>query len=314
MLARTLSMRLPAASSTLRIEVLGCLVTTGIMSSIAASIPAVAAWQRASTSLVAAVIGDAVDHRLRPRVHVLEAHVGEAGDVLQAFGRQRQRERLAQVGAAGGRQRIEDAVGMGLELPAPGIAHRARRHRRKHRRAFRHVRVAVLAHHVVAHQRVHQAGRLVRGEHVDAFLLAEKMSSRRVNTVEPSCGTNAIGASRAHPRQIRIGIGPERRHVDVEMRGVGHGVSVASGRLWRDHPLGTPAAQVRSWSCVSPCAHRATLHNQLSPPANAGGPVRRGLSLPSLAPRNTGSPGRGRAMRGVNVASPVRRLALHTAR
>jgi hypothetical protein len=36
--------------------------------------------------------------------------------------------------------------------------------------------------------------RLVRGEHVDAIHLV-KMSSRGVNTVEPSCGANAIGAS-----------------------------------------------------------------------------------------------------------------------
>ena len=42
----------PEASSTLRIEVFGCFFTTGIMSSIAASMPAVAAWQRASTSLL----------------------------------------------------------------------------------------------------------------------------------------------------------------------------------------------------------------------------------------------------------------------
>ena len=122
--------------------------------------------------LVAGVVGDAVDHRLRPRVHVREAHVGEAGDVLQAFGRQRQRERLAEIGRAARRKLIEDAVGMGLELPDPGVAHGARRHRRKHRRALRHVRVAVLAHHVVAHQHVHQPGRLMRGEHVDAFFLA----------------------------------------------------------------------------------------------------------------------------------------------
>ena len=51
-LARILSIGWPAASSTLRIEVLGCLVTIGIMSSIAASIPAVAAWQRASICLL----------------------------------------------------------------------------------------------------------------------------------------------------------------------------------------------------------------------------------------------------------------------
>jgi hypothetical protein len=35
--------------------------------------------------LIAGVIGDAVDHRLRPGVHVLKAHVGQPGDVLQAF-------------------------------------------------------------------------------------------------------------------------------------------------------------------------------------------------------------------------------------
>ena len=123
--------------------------------------------------LAAGIIGDAVDHRLRPRIHVLKAHVGQPGDVLQAFRGQRQRERLAEVGMAGRRELFEDAVGMGLELPAPGIAHRSRRHRGEHRSALGHVRLAVLAHHVVAHQGVHQPGRLMRGEHVDAFFLAE---------------------------------------------------------------------------------------------------------------------------------------------
>ena len=41
-----------------------------------------------------------------------------------------------------------------------------------------------------------------------------KMSSRRVNTVEPSCGTKAIGAFLPHPGEIGIRIGPERGHVD----------------------------------------------------------------------------------------------------
>ena len=49
-----------------------------------------------------------------------------------------------------------------------------------------------------------------------------KMSSRRVNTVEPSCGTNAIGASFRILRQRRVGVGPELGDVDVEMRRVGH--------------------------------------------------------------------------------------------
>ena len=171
--------------------------------------------------LVAGVIGDAVDHRLRPRVHVLVAHVGQPGDVLQAFGRQRQRERLAEIGGAQRRQLVEDAVGMGLELPDPGVAHRARRHRGKHRRAFRHVRIAILAHHVVAHQHVHQPGRLMRREHVDAFLLREDIVAPGED------GRAELRHERdrrllPHPRQGRIGIGPEGRHVDVEMRGVGH--------------------------------------------------------------------------------------------
>src|SRR5712672_2398133 len=93
-LARTLCIGWPAASSTLRIDVFGCFVSTGTMSSIAASMPAVAARL---DLFVAGVVGDAVDHRLRPRVHIFKAHVGEAGDVLQAFGRQRQRERLAEI-------------------------------------------------------------------------------------------------------------------------------------------------------------------------------------------------------------------------
>ena len=171
--------------------------------------------------LVAGVVGDAVDHRLRPRVHVLEAHVGEPGDVLQAFGRQRQRQRLAEIGCALRRQLVEDAVGMGLKLPDPGVAHRARRHGGKHRLPLRHVRIAILAHHVVAHQHVHQPVRLVRGEHVDALLLGE-------DVVAPG---EHRGAELRHERDRRllphlrqrgIGIGPERGNVDVEMRGVGH--------------------------------------------------------------------------------------------
>ena len=168
---------------------------------------------------VAGVVGDAVDHRLRPRVHVLIAHVGQAGDVLQAFRRQRQREGFAEVGAPERSKLVDDAFGMGLKLPAPGVAHRARRDGGKHRRAFRHVRIAVLAHHVVAHQRVHQSRRLVRGEHVDAFFLREDVvasgENRRAQLRHER--DRRLGA---HPLQVGIGIGPESRNVDVVMRGV----------------------------------------------------------------------------------------------
>ena len=173
--------------------------------------------------LVAGVIGDAVDHRLRPRVHVLVAHVGQPGDVLQALGRQRQRERLAEIGCALRHEFVEDAVGMGLKLPHPGVAHRARRHRGKHRVPLAHVRFAILAHHVVAHQHMHQPVRLVRGEHVDALLLGEDVVAAGEH------GGAELRHERdrrflPHLRQRGIGIGPERRDVDVEMRGVGHGM------------------------------------------------------------------------------------------
>ena len=170
---------------------------------------------------IAGVVGDAVDHRLRPGVHVLKAHVGEPGDVLQAFRRQRQRKGFHQVGAASRCEVVEDAIGMGLELRPPGGFHHARRHRRKHLRALAHMRVAILAHHVVAHQPVHQTGRLVRGEHVDAFLLAKDIvAAGEYGRAE----LRHEGDRRLlpHPRQVGIGIGPERADVDIVMRGVGH--------------------------------------------------------------------------------------------
>ena len=182
--------------------------------------------------LVTGVVGDAVDHRLRPRVHVLIAHVGEAGDVLQALGRQRQRERLAEVGAAGGRELVKDAVGMGLKPPDPGLAHGARRHRRKHRRALLHVRIAVLAHHVVTHKPVHQPGWLMRREHINALFLRE-------NVVAPGeDGRAELRHERdrralAHPCEIGIGIGPECGHVDIEMRSVGHAAGRSVARAAR---------------------------------------------------------------------------------
>ena len=110
----------------------------------------------------------------------------------------------------------------------PGVAHRARRHRGKHRLPLGHVRIAVLAHHVVAHQHVHQPGRLVRGEHVDALFLRE-------DVVAPGeHGGAELRHERdrrflPHPRQRRVGIGPERRDVDVEMRGVGHAAVTPPG-------------------------------------------------------------------------------------
>lgn len=210
---------------------------------------------------VAGIVGDAVDHRLRPRIHVLEAHVGEAGDVLQAFGRQRQRERLAEIGGDARRELVEDAVGMGLKLPDPGVAHRARRHRREHRGPLRHVRIAVLAHHVVPHQHVHQAGRLVRGEHVDALLLREDVVAPREHRgVELRHERDRRFLCASAPASDRIG--PECRYVDVEMRGVGHGGLRWSGsrrrpsRSSRRHrPTCRRRGRWRGRRCLRRCRH-----------------------------------------------------------
>ena len=48
----------------------------------------------------------------------------------------------------------------------------------------------------------------------------------------------------AHLRQSRIGIGPERRHVDVEMRGVGHGAGVQRREAQRSNGLRQSAASI----------------------------------------------------------------------
>src|SRR6266700_128272 len=84
--------------------------------------------------------------------------------------------------------------------------------------------LAVLAHHVVAHQAVHQPGRLVRGEQLDALLLAEDV----VAAGEDGRAELRHEGDRyllPHPREIGIRIGPESLHVDRVMRGVGHGAA-----------------------------------------------------------------------------------------
>ena len=195
---------------------IGMLAHHGRMSSIAASMPDVARMAARLDGGIAAVIRDALDHALRPRVHVLEADVGEAGDRLQAFAGERQREVAHEIDPPR-LDRVDDAVGMGLEQRGPVRLHRLRRHRRKHRAPLDLMRLAVLAHHVVAHQPVHQAGGLVRGEHVD-LLLGDRdvVAARQQRRAE----LRHEGDRRflAHLREHRIGIGPERGRVDVDAR------------------------------------------------------------------------------------------------
>jgi len=137
------------------------------------------------------------------------------------LGRQRQRERLDDIRASLGLQFFQDAIGVALEFPQPGLLHDARRHRGEHLRALRHVRLAVLAHHVVAHQHIHQSARLMRGENVDAlFLGVDIVAAREHGRVE----LRHKGDRRLlpHPRKIRIGIGPEGGNIDVVVWCVGH--------------------------------------------------------------------------------------------
>jgi hypothetical protein len=148
---------------------------------------------------------------------------------LQTLTRERQREVGEQIGVALQRQRIENALRMDLEFIAPVRARSLWRHRGKKDRALRHMRIAILAHHVVAHQPVHQAGRLVRRKHVDALLRDEdivapreqrgaKLRYERDRRVAP------------HPRQRRIRVAPKLLRIDVEMRRGGHGGSVTPRR------------------------------------------------------------------------------------
>ena len=110
----------------------GFLDSTGSMSSIAASMPAVARVAARLHRGIAGIVGDAVDHALRPRIHVLKAHVGQAGDRLQAFGRERQREGLHRNRRdVRARDSSMNAVGMRLKLRVPVRLHRLRRDRRE---------------------------------------------------------------------------------------------------------------------------------------------------------------------------------------
>ncbi len=86
-------------------------------------------------------------------------------------------------------------IGMGLELRGPVCLHGFRRDGRKDRLALRHVRIAVLAHHVMAHQSVHQAFGLMRTEHVDLLLGDEDIVAVREHRAAELRHGNAIGAS-----------------------------------------------------------------------------------------------------------------------
>jgi hypothetical protein len=106
---------------------------------------------------------------------------------------------------------------MRLKLRGPERLDRAGRDRRKHRLAFVHVRIAVLAHHVVTHQLVHQPLRLMRREHVDLLLGHENVvaaAQQRAAELRHERDRRLF----SHSGERRIRIIPERGHVDVDAR------------------------------------------------------------------------------------------------
>ena len=144
--------------------------------------------------LIAGVIGDAVDHRLRPGIHVLEPHVGEPGDVLEAFGRQRQGKGLDQIGVAGAAQARRECARHGAwNCGARCLAPCAATPRETSPRAPPICASPSLRIMLWPIRRfISPAGWCEENTSMRFSWL--KMSSRRVKTVEPSCGTKAIGA------------------------------------------------------------------------------------------------------------------------
>ena len=182
---------------------------------------------------VARIVGTAVDHRLADVVHMGRRHAGQPGDGLQRLGRDRHGEIGDEVAGSARFQLGKDGLGAGGKDRLPVRLDRARAQRRKQDAAFLHVRRAVLAHHVLAHQPRHQPLGLQRGEGRDAFLLG-------MNVVAPGDQRGAQfrhvgdGRLRPHPGQRRVGIGGEGGEIDVEFRCIGHGGS-APPRLGRCH-------------------------------------------------------------------------------
>ena len=157
---------------------------------------------------IARVIGNAVDHALAPGIHILEAHVLKPGHGFQRTGRERHGVLRNQIGGTQRLQGVEDLPRMGLELCLPHLAHRAHRDGGVILLALLHVRLAILAHHVVPHEHVHQSARLMRGKYLDVLFAGEDVvAAREQRGVQLRHEGNRRIAP--HALQVRIGIGPE---------------------------------------------------------------------------------------------------------
>ena len=266
MLARMLSIGSPAASRALRIELLEFLVTTGIMSSTAASIPAIAEVTRLHV-LVAAVIGGAVDHRLRPCIHVGESPLGQPGNVLQTVGRQRRRERLPEIGDAARRQLVEDAVGMGLKRRLQ-VSRTVRGDTEGNIAARSAICNSPSSPSSVTHRRVRRPEGWCE-ENTSMRFSWLKMSSRQVKTIEPSCGTNAIGASRRIFASVEYG---SAQKLATSMSNAARWTWAGGpGRGWPQRGEAGPNCQTRSSRALGPVDSKDSLSEPIRFKAALGG-------------------------------------------
>ena len=124
---------------------------------------------------------------------------------------------------------------MSLELGAPVRCHRSGRDRGVVDRALGRVRGAVLAHHVLPHQPVHQAARLIGRQHVGALLHRGDV----VTTCQQGRAELRDERDRRvlpHDRERGVGVRPEVVDVDVEGRSGGHARKVRAASI----PCGVP--------------------------------------------------------------------------
>ena len=175
---------------------------------------------------VAGVVGHPVDHRLAPTVEIGVADLGQTAQHLEGLAADRGGVRRHQVGAAAGLEVVEHPVGQALEDLGPDRLDPAGGDGRVVHEPLPPVLLAVGAHHVLAHQDVHQPAGLVGGEDRHVLLTG-------VDVVPPGqqggsqLGHEADRGLGPHAGQGGIGIVPEIRRVDVNDRGGRHGGSLA---------------------------------------------------------------------------------------
>ena len=166
---------------------------------------------------VPGIVGASVDHPLGTAVHLLDGHRAEAGDGLQRFRRDRHCKVAHEITTPARSDPLKDASRCRLEFRFPVIGDGARAERGKQRAALPHVRLAVLAHHVLPHEDSHQSAWLVGRKDVDPLLMAmDVVAPREQDSVQ--FGNMRDRCLLSHPGKIRVGIRCKAREIDMEFR------------------------------------------------------------------------------------------------